>query len=231
MSGTIIYETSEQPSKENLVVENITIMQHINGSVTIRTIRNVLGEYPISIPKTLSRGEVESLTTALIGTHPGLDRISERAMQHPFDEIQKATDAVCDAMNRMPGIDVAMSNVEYAFGKSPELYKCAAACMVTLNDRGFDPRDLSISFLNLFSDSDPTDWEHPEIIDVDHDIIMKAMEWLTRTAQRFSPYWVKWVCKPTADDFKTMDAFNQYTYVLDTTERTTEAELRMGGKK
>ena len=79
MKKAVIYETSLSLDHDMPVVENIRVERGTDGSVTIRTIREVVGEYPISIPKTLSADEAELLISALAGTHPGFIELASRA--------------------------------------------------------------------------------------------------------------------------------------------------------
>ena len=79
MKKAVIYETSLSPDQDTPVVENLQVTRGTDGSVTIRAIREVVGEYPISIPKILTAEEVELLATALMGTHPGYIELASRA--------------------------------------------------------------------------------------------------------------------------------------------------------
>ena len=82
MKKVVIYETSLSPDQYRPVVENIRVERGTDGSVTIRTIREVVGEYPISIPKTLSAEEMKSLIAAWLGTHKGFMELVRRAEKH-----------------------------------------------------------------------------------------------------------------------------------------------------
>ena len=86
MKATTIFETFLSPSEQTPVVENIQATRNVDGSITLRTIRNVVGEYPISIPKTLSAEDVETFATALMGTHPGFVALASRADEWRGDE-------------------------------------------------------------------------------------------------------------------------------------------------
>ena len=79
MKKAVIYETFLSPGEQMPVVENIQATRNVDGSVTIRTIRHVVGEYPISIPKTLPVEDIEAFATALMGTHPGFVELASRA--------------------------------------------------------------------------------------------------------------------------------------------------------
>ncbi len=81
MKEVVIYETSLPLVDEDSIVENLRVTRASDGSVKIRVIRAGTGEYPISIPKTLTSEEAERLGTALLGTHSGFEDLKERSEQ------------------------------------------------------------------------------------------------------------------------------------------------------
>ena len=89
MKKAVVYETSLSPDHDMPVVENIRVERGTDGSVTIRTIRDVVGEYPISIPKTLSAEETKLLIAALLGTHAGFTELARRARDCSNDYVDR----------------------------------------------------------------------------------------------------------------------------------------------
>ena len=150
-------------------------------------------------------------------------------------QIQSLSDTACSTINAMSSKEVAYSNANFDFQREPRLYQRAIKCIDKIEAQSTDSRDLGIAFGNSFTNIYRFDEDifanGCYLIDVPHDQIIVAMDWMTELAIKHSPFWVKWTCDIPVGSLSSRESFERFVEEFANTEHESEESLLASGKE
>lgn len=190
--------------------------------------------------------EIESIKRASDNVEIGenadrvIDSIKKARYSPPEEEMNKQIsdvgDALCAAIKAMSSKDVSRWNVDDYFKRYPRLRIHADGCVDTIESKGMDSRRLVNAFRKMVCDKEFFTHEEMDngfVIDLPHDQIIAAMDWMTELATEHSPCWVDDVCSVPIEALMTPDSFKIFVEDFSTKKELKKCfnELKLLAKK